>query len=772
MKIRALTLAVALAISSVKVNAAVEMPLGVAQKLAGGEPQDLIVQFEEADIHSDAEAERARLGVVFDTPAMIERKAQRFAARKTSVLSALRTSNFEILHDYSHLPMMFVRFRSLDALNDFLHQPGVVAVYEDETVQAMQSVPWNLDIIGQPLVAANDMLGVGTTVAVIDSGVNYASPTFGACSAPGNPFDCKVVYFRDFCCSDGGLDPDGHGTNVAGIVTGVAPATRIAALRVLDANGNGPDSAVLSAVNWAISNKSFYNIAAMNLSLGVRNQKHTAPCVSSYQSPFTNARAAGILVAVAAGNDGFTDGISTPACTPGAVSVGATSWTDTVASFSNSASFLTMLAPGSGICTADSCMSGTSQATPHVAGAAAVLRAAYPAESVQQTTDRMTIYGKPITDSRNGITKPRLDLWQASRSLPGIVQFAPPITQSVGTTPQLIVAANLDGDSYPDLVVGNYGSNTITVFNNTGDRLSAPINTSVNHPNGMAVGDFNRDGKADIAVTSENNLISLLGDGDGTFPGRSATPVGNTAVGVKVLDIDRDGILDAVVANYGSNTVSVLLGNSNGTFQSQITYAAGNQPYQIVHGDFNRDGKIDLAVMNWNVAAVSVLLGNGNGTFGNAVNYPVHGGGIGIAVADLDGDGKLDLVAANYSNATISVLRGVGDGAFTGNEETYGVGTNPVDVAVADFNLDGFPDIVVTNRASNTFGVLLGNRIKTFQPMMSFATISGPYRLTVGDLDGNGLPDVALVGNLSNQAAVHLNITATLGTIFANGFER
>jgi hypothetical protein len=771
MKKHALALAVAFAIASTTAHAATtDIPTGVTQKLAAGESQDLIVQFDEADIQTDANIERTHLGLAFDTPAITEHKAQRFAERKKAVLSALHSPDFEVLLDYDHLPMMFVRFRTLDALNTWAHNADVTAIFENHAVHTAQSVPWDISLIGQPEVAANGMLGAGTTIAVIDSGVDYTRSAFGYCGAPGNPFDCKVVYFHDFCCSDGQLDANGHGTNVAGIAVETAPESRIAALRVLDAAGNGSDSTVLSAVNWAISNKSLFNIAALNLSLGNKTN-YTSPCTgSAYVSPFANAKSAGIVSVVAAGNYSFTNGISSPACTPGAVSVGATDWNDDVAYFSNSAGFLTMLAPGEYICAADTCYSGTSQATPHVAGAAAVLRAAYPNESVQQTVDRMTIYGKPITDSRNGITKPRLDLWEASKPLPMAVQFAPQITLSVGTTPYELIAGDFNGDSHPDLAVANYSSNTVSVFLNYAGRFSGAINTSVANPGGMATGDFNHDGILDLAVRSVNSMVALLGNGDGTFPDRNTASIGTGPEKIKALDINADGILDLVAVNGGSGSISVLLGNPNGTFQPQVSYGVGNTPRNIVSGDFNRDGKMDLAVSNYGSNNVSVLLGNGNGTFGLAVNYPVNAGSLGLDVSDLDHDGKLDLVVANRNSGNISILRGVGDGTFTGNE-VYAAGTTLSSVAVADLNQDGFPDIMVTNYGSNTLGILLGNRIKTFQTQTSYPTIATPHGLVVKDFDGNGLPDVAITGVSSNGVALFLNITPTNGVIFADGFE-
>jgi hypothetical protein len=263
---------------------------------------------------------------------------------------------------------------------------------------------------------------------VLDTGLDYTRADFGSCTAPGVPATCKVAYAQDFAANDGARDDNGHGTNVAGIVGGVAPGAKLIGLDVF--NGGGAWSTdIISAINWSIANRATYHIAAMNLSLG--GGSSTTPCSNdAIGVALASARSAGIAPGVASGNNGYTGAISAPGCAPAAISVGAvydsnvgglsfsncsdpTTAADKITCFSNSASFLTVLAPGALITAAGYTMAGTSQATPHVAGALAVLRAAFPTATVDQLVERLTRTGKPITDPRNGVTKSRIDVFAA-----------------------------------------------------------------------------------------------------------------------------------------------------------------------------------------------------------------------------------------------------------------------------------------------------------------------------------------------------------------------
>src|SRR5436309_2917389 len=196
-------------------------------------------------------------------------------------------------------------------------------------------------------------------------------------------------------------------------------------------------------------------------------------------------------------------------------------------------------------------------------------------------------------------------------------------------------------------------------FTSQGDSAVGP------HPQWVAVGDFNRDGKQDLAVANagSNTVSVLLGNGDGTFQAARTFPAGGSGpASVAVGDFNGDGRQDLAVTLYGDgsgNTLAVLLGNGDGTFGAPLIFGVGPGPVSSAVADFNGDGIQDLAVANWdrNVGhTVSVLLGNGDGTFQAAQNFLAGQGVASVAVGDLDGDGRPDLAAGNYGGDTVSVL--------------------------------------------------------------------------------------------------------------------
>jgi len=373
-----------------------------------------------------------------DSPSALDADSllERYRLQKSGLLGSFSPGEVQILQEYSHLPMLLLQLSNSDTLRRLVTADSVSAVYEDKTISRLlaQSLP----LIGQPSVASAGYRGSGTTIAVIDSGVDYTRSAFGNCTSPGNPTGCKVAVSLDIAPSDGTLDDTTlHGTNVAAIALGVAPDSRIAALDVFNGEFSN-DSTVIAAVNWCIANRDLYNIVAMNISLGSGGS--TRPCDSSpFATPFRTARQARILPVVAAGNDATSTEIKEPACVPGAVSVGAVydsnvgpiNWSsctdsstaaDRVTCFSSAYSSLTLFAPGALITAAGLTYGGTSQASPHVAGAAALLRAAFPSETMLTTVSRLVSSPTQVADWRDGRVKPRLNLSDA------VFGAAPPCT--------------------------------------------------------------------------------------------------------------------------------------------------------------------------------------------------------------------------------------------------------------------------------------------------------------------------------------------------------
>ena len=173
-----------------------------------------------------------------------------------------------------------------------------------------------------------------------------------------------------------------------------------------------------------------------------------------------------------------------------------------------------------------------------------------------------------------------------------------------------------------------------------------------------------------------------------------------------VGDFNRDGRQDLAVANRNTDNVSILLGNGNGTFGAATNFAAGDGPRSVAIGDFNGDGRLDLAVANQNSNNVSILLGNGDGTFGAATNFAVGNGPLFVVARDFNRDGKLDLAVLNQTDNNVVLLFGLGNGTFI-RSPAFSTGSSPVALALGDFNRDGKSDLAVANSADNNFSVLL-----------------------------------------------------------------
>jgi hypothetical protein len=355
-------------------------------------------------------------------------------------------------------------------------------------------------------------------------------------------------------------------------------------------------------------------------------------------------------------------------------------------------------------------------------------------------------------------------------NFPSYVVNPPPQT-GYGIALGTLAAADFNADGKIDLVVGvsilDRGAGSPSAFGlflNDGDGFLPPAVTQI--PQALAVetyvaaGDFNGDGREDLAVATQDIAI-FLGNGNGTF--QTEADYGSGMVGPIALgDFNNDGKLDVIGVTSDATSVSVLLGNGDGTFGFPVNSPASGYVRALAVGTFNHGGNLDAAVLSENNAPtqLAILLGNGDGTFSIGQTYSVGFNPTSIASGDINGDGIPDLVVGDSNGydsgvtpSSVVVLLGNGDGTFQSPMTTV-AGNQISSIAIADFNLDGKADVIISNTGWNDVSLLLGNGDGTFQAPMQFylGTGSPPSlstSLAVADFDGNGSPDVAVANGPS-----------------------
>jgi hypothetical protein len=358
--------------------------------------------------------------------------------------------------------------------------------------------------------------------------------------------------------------------------------------------------------------------------------------------------------------------------------------------------------------------------------------------------------------SLNNLTQGGLGIGTINVPGPGTAMFLAQQTYGSGPAPAGIAVGDFNGDGITDLVVASYkagiGNTFSLLLGNADGSFQPPINTTIGSSSvGIAVGDFNGDGLADVAVadSGQNAVVVRLGNGDGTFQPERINDTGIGPAGIVVADFNGDGNADLAVTNYDighGNTVTILLGDGLSNFTQLPALTTGSGPYGIVAADFNSDGLPDLAVVNENDDTISVLINLGNGGFQQQRTYRVGHGPVGIAAGDFEGNGNVDLAVTNYgngSNNTVSILIGNGDGTFQAEQE-YTTGTGPYGIAVGVFNPSGIADLVTADQTGNTVTVIPGNGDGTFGAPHSYPAGNTPLFVVAADFNGDGGPDIAV----------------------------
>ncbi len=301
--------------------------------------------------------------------------------------------------------------------------------------------------------------------------------------------------------------------------------------------------------------------------------------------------------------------------------------------------------------------------------------------------------------------------------------FAPSPTGpfETGNDPTSVAVGDINDDTNPDLVTANALADTVTVLLGDGtgaftEAAQGPIDVGGDGPTTVVIGDLGGDTKLDLAVANadSDNVAVLIQDSAGSFSGTSGSPypAGNHPNAVALGDLNGDGKLDLATSNASDNSITVLFRGPGAGFASApgSPYNAGRYPTAVAIGNVDFNPSPDLVVANSESDNLTILLGDGSGALTPAPGSPVSvsgNGPVSVGIGDLNSDGRTELATANGFSNNVSVLIGDNSGSFTqAGGSPFSAGSTPFSIAIGDLGGDGMQDLVTANANSDDVTVL------------------------------------------------------------------
>jgi hypothetical protein len=327
---------------------------------------------------------------------------------------------------------------------------------------------------------------------------------------------------------------------------------------------------------------------------------------------------------------------------------------------------------------------------------------------------------------------------------------------------EALAEGDFTGNGTPELAVAD-NTDTVSIYQVNTDG-SAVFVQSFSAPGVvLALSSVHVNGQSELVLVNGSNILKVYReDATGTFQTVDSFPLDGSFRFLTTGDFNGDGVTDLAAAT--PEQVAIFLGKSDGTFTAVKPIALSDVPTALAAGDFNGDGKDDLAIGENNSSDVAVLLSNGDGTFGAAQHLVVGSQPEELAAADFNGDGRLDLAVSMVTPGSnpaspfiISVFSGLGDGTFQ-NPVPLATGVGPAAVVRADFNGDGVPDLATVNQVSNDVSILFGNGDGTFQTQIRIPVGKSPSALVTGDFNNDGRADLAVLDSGGPDVMILLGI--------------